>query len=179
MDHKKKEETFSELVERESRSLFAFLYWALGRKEDAQDALQETFIRVHRGLDDLRDRSTIKRWVMRIATNVAHDIRLDRAKDVPTYGLNAEESAPVVVQRAQERTPEREIGDRETSERLARALAKLPPELREPLVLHAVNGLKYREVAEALGWPIGTVTSRIHAARLQLQEELGEDLDGA
>lgn len=177
MDPRKTEEAFAALVESEGRGLFRFLYWSLGRKEDAQDALQETFIRIHRSLADLRVEGSLRRWAFRIATNVAHDLRAKRRKELSTYGLDADEEAPVALHGGQVRTPAHEAAAKETSERLRGALADLPAELREPLLLHTVSGMKYREIAEALGWPIGTVTSRIHAARLELQETLGDELD--
>jgi RNA polymerase sigma-70 factor, ECF subfamily len=177
LDSRKIEETFAALVESESGALFSFLYWSLGRKEDAQDALQETFLRIHRSLPELRDPESLKRWAFRIATNVAHNLRDRRRRELSTYGLDADEEAPVVLHGGQVRTPEREAAGRETSERLRRALAELSTDLREPLLLHVVTGLKYREVADALDLPIGTVTSRIHAARMKLAEALGDELD--
>jgi RNA polymerase sigma-70 factor, ECF subfamily len=175
LDPRKIEETFSALVESESKGLFAFLYWSLGRKEDAQDALQETFFRIHKSLPDLRVEGSLKRWAFRIATNVAHTMRGKRRNQLSTYGLDADEEAPVVLHGGQVRTPDREVTERETNERLRRALAALSPELREPLLLHTVNGMKYREIAEALDLPIGTVTSRIHSARLARHQELGDE----
>ncbi len=170
------EETFAELVEAEGKGLLRFLFWSLGREDDARDALQEVLIRAHRALGALRNEASLKKWIYRIATNVAHDTHGKRARRPVTYGIDAEESAPVVLHGGTVRTPDRELADRETSERLEQALSALSEELREPLLLHTVSGMKYREVAEALGLPIGTVTSRIHAARMKLQEELGDQV---
>ena len=175
MDPRKVEETFGTLVETESKALFSFLYWSLGRHEDALDALQETLIRIHRGLPELRAADSVRRWAFRIATNVAHNIREKRRHDPSNYGLDADEEAPTLRERP--RTPAHELAEKETNERLRRALAELPAELREPLILHTVSGMKYREISDALSVPIGTVTSRIHAARMKLQEVLGDELD--
>ena len=176
MDPKKVDEAFDALVEKEGQGLFRFLCWALGREEDARDALQEVLVRIHRGLAGFRGDASLHSWAFRIATNVAHDIRGKRARAPSTYGLEAAESSPPVLHGGEVRTPDRELSDRETSERLKQALESLTPDLREPLLLHTVSGMKYREVADALGLPIGTVTSRIHAARMKLQELLGDDL---
>lgn len=162
------------VVREEGDGLFRFLYWALGHREDALDALQETLIRVHRGLADLRERGSLRRWVYRIATNVAHDTRARRKRAPATFGLAADDGATVLLAGRAEAAPAQQLDAKETDARLALALAELPPELREPLLLHVVSGLKYREVAETLGWPIGTVTTRIHAARERLAERLGE-----
>jgi RNA polymerase sigma-70 factor (ECF subfamily) len=177
LDPRKTEEAFNALVESESKGLFNFLFWSLGRREEAMDALQETLIRIHRGLAELRDEGSIRRWAYRIATNVAHTQRGKRRNDATTYGLDVSEHAPAIGHGGRVRTPDEELAEKDTNERLRRALAELPPELREPLLLHTVSGMKYREIADALDLPIGTVTSRIHAARQELQEALGDELD--
>jgi RNA polymerase sigma-70 factor (ECF subfamily) len=168
------EDAFSELVREEGDGLFRFLFWSLGRREDALDALQEVLIRVHRGLPGLRDAGTRHGWLYRIATNVAHDTRA-RRKRAPASLAAFDENAETRLGGSPELGPSAALEARETSERLQAALASLPAELREPLVLHVVSGMKYREIADSLGWPIGTVTSRIHAARLALQEALEPD----
>ncbi|HZV00059.1 MAG TPA: RNA polymerase sigma factor [Planctomycetota bacterium] len=172
MDPGKLEQAFAELLEAEGQGLFRYLYWALGREEDARDALQEVLIRIHRNLASLRDETSLKKWVYRIATNVAHDHRRIRSRGAQTFGTHD----PAVIEGAavSARRPDDEVADRETHERLEKGLAALPEELRQALLLHTLGGMKYREVAEALGWPIGTVTSRIHKARMMLQEMLGD-----
>jgi RNA polymerase sigma-70 factor (ECF subfamily) len=172
MDPGKLEQAFAELLEAEGQGLFRYLYWALGREEDARDALQEVLIRVHRNLGSLRDETSLKKWVYRIATNVAHDQRRIRSRGAQTFGTQD----PAVIEGAAvtSRRPDDEVADRETHERLEKGLAALPEELRQALLLHTLGGMKYREVADALGWPIGTVTSRIHKARMMLQEMLGD-----
>ncbi len=177
MDPRKIEETFAALVESESRALHAFLHWSLGRPEEVPDALQETFLRIHRSLPELKSEGSLKRWAFRIATNVAHDARNKRRRALSTYGLDADEGAPAVLHGGHVRPPEHDLVQREMNERLRRALEGLSEDLRAPLLLHTVSGLKYREVADALDLPIGTVTSRIHTARTRLAAELGELLD--
>lgn len=167
------EETFDSLVEAEGQGLFRFLYWALGREADARDALQETLMRIHRGLPGFRGETTLHHWAFRIATNVARDLRGRRGRAPKTYGLEAAENASV-VHRSEEVAPDGAVVASETSALLERGLAELPPELREPLLLHTMSGMKYREIAEALGIPIATVSTRIHAARMKLQALLGD-----
>jgi RNA polymerase sigma-70 factor (ECF subfamily) len=175
VDSRKIEETFAALVESESKRLFRFLYWSLGRQDEARDALQDVLIRIHRGLTDLRDDTTIQKWVYRIATNVAHDYRNARRTRTETYGLDAEEDARPRPSSA--RTPAEEAAEKDTNERLRVVLSSLPEELRAPLLLHTLNGMKYREVADALDLPIGTITSRIHHARMLLQEALRDEME--
>jgi RNA polymerase sigma-70 factor (ECF subfamily) len=162
------------LVQAEGEGLFRFLYWSLGHREDALDAVQDVLIRAYRGLPSLRDEGSIKAWLYRIATNVARDVRAKRRRAPETFGLEATEDSRAALIGSDEPTPIARLLAIETDGRLGRGLAALSPELREPLLLHVVSGLKYREVAEMLGWPIGTVTTRIHAAREKLAKELDD-----
>ena len=172
MDTNDLERRFSALVAREGDGLFRFLAWSLAHREDALDALQDVLVRVHRALGQLRADASERAWLYRIATNVAHDARARRRRLPRTFGLVPDEGSAPRLLGSREEDPSGRMVDRESHERLQARLDALPRELREPLLLHVVSGFKYREVAEALGWPIGTVTSRIHAARTRLEEGL-------
>jgi RNA polymerase sigma-70 factor (ECF subfamily) len=160
------------IVRDEGDGLFRFLYWALGHREDALDAVQETLIRAYRGLAGLRNEDSLKHWLYRIATNVARDSRGRRRRTPRPSGATFDDDARAALTGTAEPTPFALLQAAEADSRLGQALAALAPELREPLLLHVVSGLKYREVAEALGWPIGTVTTRIHTARERLKAAL-------
>jgi RNA polymerase sigma-70 factor (ECF subfamily) len=169
-----KRPSIEEIAQTEGEGLFRFLHWSLGHREDALDAVQEVLIRVHRSLDDLRDVASFKHWLYRIATNVARDARSRRRRTPRPLGEPIEDDAHPAVGNAGEPTPFAELQARETDQRLTAAVASLAPELREPLLMHVVSGMKYREIAEALGWPMGTVTTRIHVARKELARLLGD-----
>jgi RNA polymerase sigma-70 factor (ECF subfamily) len=161
------------LVAQEGEGLFRFLVWSLGSRDDALDALQEVMIRVHRGHKDLREPGSERRWLYRIATNVGRDFRSRRRRIPKTLGESPQDDVRPALAGEAEPSPLAQLEAKETSERLRLALADLPEELREPLLLFAVTGLKYREIAESLGWPIGTVTTRIHEARKRIADKLG------
>lgn len=161
-------EDFEALAAREAPRLYRFLCWMIGHRDDAQDALQEVLIRAHRGLPGLRDRERATPWIFRIAANVGRDYARKRRRSMPTFGVEVWDDASPVLLGGGEATPLAQLTTADEDERLERALAALPPELREPLLLHTLSGMKYREVAEALGWPIGTVTTRIHVGRERL-----------
>jgi len=166
------EDDFESLVAREREGLFRFFFWALGDREEALDALQETLIRAFRGFGALREAGSARSWLYVIAANVAKRARTRRARRPRTLGAAAAEDARTALHGAAELPPAAGLEAEETSRRLAAALAALEPDLREPLLLFAVSGMKYREIADALGWPIGTVTTRIHAARERLAAAL-------
>jgi RNA polymerase sigma-70 factor (ECF subfamily) len=166
------ESTFETLVSQEAPGLYRFLCWNLRHRQDAEDALQEVLIRAFRGFHKLRERELFKSWIYRIATNVAHDSGRKRSRGMPTIGLEIfDETLPLLLG-AGEPAPILHAEKLELDRKLSAALASLSPELREPLLLHTLSGMKYREVAEALGWPMGTVTTRIHVARQKLAEAL-------
>ncbi len=169
-----KRPSLEEIARTEGDGLFRFLYWSLGHRDDAMDAVQEVLLRVHRSLDDLREVASLKHWLYRIATNVARDARARRRRTPRTFGLVADEGARAALLGAGEATPLAEVQAREADGRLGRALDALDADLREPLLMHVLGGMKYREIADALGWPIGTVTTRIHVARKRLAEALGD-----
>ncbi len=148
----------------EFRRLYDELYpavWAhcrrlLGVPGDADDATQEVFLAVHRGLDGFRGDSQLFTWVYRIATRVAlrHRARLRRAAAIPEP-----EPAPA-------------HGAHALPHQIERALTKLSVEHATVLSLFAMEGLTHREIADILGVPEGTVWSRLHAARKKLAAEL-------
>jgi RNA polymerase sigma-70 factor (ECF subfamily) len=167
--------SFEALASSNLAGLFRFLYWWTGHRADAEDALQEVLIRAHRGFAKLRDHEKFKSWIFKIAANVGRDTAQKQRRAMPTFGVKAFDDSEPVLLHSGEPTPFARLQTIEADRRLAEALASLPAELREPLVLHTLSGMKYREIAEALGWPIGTVTTRIHVARERLARLLGED----
>jgi RNA polymerase sigma-70 factor, ECF subfamily len=140
----------------------------LGDPDDAADAVQEAFVRAYRGLRTLREGSAFGPWFRTILRNHCRD-RLrsaDRRRapwDAAALDRRAwqEPSAPARLERA------------ELSTAVEGALAELPPEHREVLVLKEMEGMRYEEIAAALGIPAGTVASRLHHARAALKRALG------
>lgn len=155
-----REQAFAELFERFREPLLSLCLNMTGSWADAEDALQETFVAVHRALPAFRGDSKLSTWLYRIAIRTA--LRLRRRK-------------PVVL----EATPEQVVasgdpGEREElSRELEGAMARLSPEHRIVLSLFAIDGLSQEEVALVLGIPVGTVWSRLHTARKRLAGLLG------
>jgi RNA polymerase sigma-70 factor, ECF subfamily len=136
------------------------------RGADLDDLVQETYLRAWRALGGFRSESRFSTWLFRIAVNVARTWRRDRRPTAP-LPEDAEHSLRVAP------APD----DASLLALYERALAGLPPDLRAVFVLHEAEGLSYRDVAETLGCPIGTVMSRLHRARSRLLEELRERLE--
>jgi RNA polymerase sigma-70 factor (ECF subfamily) len=154
---------FGELVRRHQQGVINVVYRLCGDGELAQDAAQEAFIRAWQHLPDYEPRSPLRNWLYRIAVNVARDALRRRRETVDVDGLPLASPDPgpaVLAQRA------------ERAEWVRQAVLALPPASREALVLREYEGLSYREIAETLSIPIGTVMSRLNYARTRLRETL-------
>jgi RNA polymerase sigma-70 factor (ECF subfamily) len=136
------------------------------RGPDLDDLVQETYLRAWRSLPGFRGESRFSTWLFRIAANVGSTWRHSR-RIVATLGDDA---------RVSRRSPP-ELGEVPLMEAYERALSGLSPELRAVFILHETEGMSYRDVAETLGCPIGTVMSRLHRARVKILDELRERLE--
>jgi RNA polymerase sigma-70 factor (ECF subfamily) len=150
----------------------------LGNDEDGADAAQEAFLKAYRALPGFRLGSSFKTWVIRIALNTAKSIRMrGRAKKrgggarrAPGPGDEAggvEIAGPEVSS-----SPSALLERKEIKEALEKAIVELEHEAREVIVLRDLSGRSYEEIAAALDLPLGTVKSRVHRARLELQKKL-------
>jgi RNA polymerase sigma-70 factor, ECF subfamily len=169
---------FNELVRRYERELFRYLARYLGNPSLAEDVFQNTFLQVHlkRGLYE--NGRPVRPWLYSIATHQAVDA-LRKAGRHPTVSLDRRvassggESDPgslVDLLVGDESAPLAEMQEQERRDWVTRSVEKLPETLRQTLILAYHQDLKYREIAEILQIPVGTVKSRLHAALAKLQE---------
>jgi RNA polymerase sigma-70 factor (ECF subfamily) len=155
---------FGELVERYQHRIVNVARAMVSKPEDAEDVAQETFLRAFQGLKGFRGSSSFKTWLYRIATNTAKTHlarRRDRHEDMAGDDTFEHIAAGDDIEQG--------VVDRN---RLDRALAALPVEFREVLILRDVEGLDYREISAALDVPIGTVESRLFRGRQRLRATL-------
>jgi RNA polymerase sigma-70 factor, ECF subfamily len=160
-----------ELFRRHRTSAYRVAYRRLGREADALDAVQEGFFRAFRHLGGFRRRSSFKTWLLRVIGNAAIDLRRQRARR-RSLGLESGRGPAGADEPAAPADPARRLEEAELRRRLDEALAALPEPHRRTFLLHAHGERSYREVAAALGVPIGTVMSRLHYARRKLQARL-------
>ena len=149
-------DAFEELVRRYQSSIYRVALRMLGSRADAQDAVQETFVRAWRALPRFRHDSAVSTWLYRIVTRRA----LDKIASRRTTGTLDEvelEAGPDVAQAAEHQERLRAV---------RQAIAKLPPEQRAAIVLREFEGLSYQEVAQVLGASVPAIKTRIHRARL-------------
>ena len=169
-------EAFDQVFARFRGPLYAYLARTTGDAHLAQDMLQDVFLRMVENLDRYRESGRFEAWLFRIAANRVRDWarRRRRREFVGGPAGGPEEDVGLTVDRAVHRPPEDPLIRQEESRRLEAALATLSDGERELLVLRHYGGLSFREIAEAVGAPLGTVLARSHRALLKLRDALGE-----
>jgi RNA polymerase sigma-70 factor (ECF subfamily) len=172
------EAVFSELVRRYERELFRYLARYLGDPTLAEDVFQNTFLQIHlkRGLYE--DGRPFRPWLYAIATHQAVDA-LRKAGRHPTISLDqkvtpsqreSETGSLLDILVTEGIGPLAELQEQERQQWVRDSVARLPDVLRQTLILAYHQDLKYREIADILKIPVGTVKSRLHAALAKLQE---------
>ena len=159
------ERAYEALVVKYQRRIARHVARYVRRAVDVEDIVQETFIRAYRGLASFRGQSTFYSWLYRIATNAA--LTAARRDPIPVgVTEDSDERAFAFEPGASDaENPERTLMASQIADTVQRALARLKPELAEPLMLYEVEGKTYPEIAGMLGVPLGTVRTRIFRAR--------------
>lgn len=162
------EAAWEDLVKLHTKRVYGICYRFTNSDSQAQDLAQEIFLRVFRGLRSFRaGEGSFIVWLTRLSRNLLIDhyrrSKLDRATD------SIEEQLPILEERTaiESRTDSRVVG-REATELLNGALARLSPELRETVILRDLQEMEYKEIAQALNVPEGTVKSRLNRGRAEL-----------
>lgn len=172
-------EAFGILVRRYQDRLYSTIIRLVGGPEDAQDILQDAFVRAFEKLDQFHGDSSFYTWIYRIAVNLvlsSHRKRKQRRHSRSTeIGKAALGEEPVDDSSEIEPSSALERVEREAI--IEAALAALGPEQRAVVVLKDFDGRRYEEISALLGIPIGTVRSRLHRARCELRERLRSLVD--
>lgn len=162
---------FEAIVRAYERRVYNLACQMLGDREEARDATQEIFLRVHQNLESFRSESKFSTWLYRLAMNHLLNYRrrwlrtrAERLEELIAGGGNE----PVFTGPE----PEQQVLDREQAKAVRGAIAKLPQKLRAALVLKDLQGLSYSEIGDVLGITEGTVASRLNAARSTLARRL-------
>ncbi len=165
-------EAFGELVLRYQDRLFHTLLYVTGAADQAHDVAQDAFVHAFTKLSTFRGESAFYSWLFRIAMNAAvsrkrRDRRMSASLDAARENAGHE---PTDADPCSQPSYSMEVSERQAMVRAA--LAELSEEYRTVLVLKEMEDLRYEEIAEIVGCPIGTVRSRIHRARSELREKL-------
>lgn len=168
---------FGTLVRRYERELYGYLRRYLGDDDLAADVFQNTFLAVFTKIAQYEPGRPARPWLYAIATNQAIDAlrrktrRAERTADplAPVPGDGGDDARPLFdLLAARDPDPADLAEGRETGRRVREAVAALPDLLRQVVILAYFQGMKYQDIADALGIPVGTVKSRLHAAVAKL-----------
>jgi RNA polymerase sigma-70 factor, ECF subfamily len=170
-------EAFNLLVLKYQRKVSRLVGRLVRNPDEADDVVQDAFIKAYRALPQFRGDSAFYTWLYRIAVNTAKNHLVSQGKrpislSELTSNDSDEESFELPVVTTDNNTPEAELMSRQVAEAVNRAVLALPEELRTALSLREIDGLSYEEIAEAMNCPIGTVRSRIFRAREAVAAEL-------
>jgi RNA polymerase sigma-70 factor (ECF subfamily) len=168
-------EQFAELVRRYERELFNYLRRYLGDPGMAEDAFQATFLQVHLKADQFEEGRRVRPWLYTIATNQAIDAqrrnRRHRMVSLDRVGMEGEEAGKLVdLLVSSDEDPADRAVHFERGDWVREALGELSDSMRSVVQLVYYEGMKYREAAEVLSIPVGTVKSRLHSAIARLNE---------
>ena len=171
---------FTEAVLPQTGQALRLARWFTHNLHDAEDIVQDASLRAFRSIADCKGANP-RAWFLAIVRNTARTwLAKNRPKDIKLSDdlESAERANPTgepAFGAASPETPEAALLEHERGNRVTRAVASLPLRYREPLILREVNGMSYREIADVLDMPIGTVMSRLARARGILVEALAEE----
>jgi len=164
------EAAFREIVSRYKNSLYAFLKQFLNRQDLVEDVFQETFLQLFTSRESFDPARPLRPWLFTIAANKAKDAlrKSQRTTAIPigTISESEEMSFDDVLNTLTSDTtmPYEKLEKSETASRVAKIIANMPENLREILILAYFNKFSYKQMAQILSIPIGTVKSRLHTA---------------
>ena len=180
-------ERFDDLVKAYTQKLYRLAYGLLGNHHDAEEVVQDSFVRAYRGLDNFRGDSSFETWMHRITMNLARNkFHWNRRRgEGVTMSLSDQperaddgDSAGEMELPDTSYSPDLLMQKAELHGNVVRGMNQLPESLREVMVLRHVKDMPYEEIAQILNCPVGTVKSRISRGRELLREYLMQLDDG-
>jgi RNA polymerase sigma-70 factor (ECF subfamily) len=152
--------------------LFRLAYWRMANMQDAEDVVQEAYLRAFRSFHTFQPGTNIKAWMTRILINVVNDTLKKRIRQPDLLAMDDDCDQSLEQHSASARDPEVQLIENEIRPDLLEALQKLPTALLQPLLLRELQEMTYDEIATVLGIPTGTVMSRLFRARRVLRDRL-------
>lgn len=168
-------DAWGEVVRQHNRRIYNICYRFTGSQDNAEDLAQEVFIKIYRTLSTYSpEKGAFTTWITTITRNLLVDhfrkSRQDRVTDSLDAGVTEDEDSVPIGDRIEDTGPSAHdrVQRRETQELVQKAIQKLSPELREAVILRDLQDMDYKEIAQALKVPEGTVKSRINRGRMEL-----------
>lgn len=173
---------WEEVVRLHQRRIYNLCYRFTNSPDDAQDLTQDVFIRVYRTLGSYDvGKGAFSTWLTTLTRNLLVDhfrrTKQERMTDSMDVGIREEENSPALSEQIPDRgpAPDDRLASKETQAVVRRALARLSPDLREAVILRDLQDMDYKEIAQVLRVPEGTVKSRINRGRMELARLLSRN----
>lgn len=169
---KENPDAFGEIVKRWERKIFALCFGMLQREDEAREAAQETFISAYKNLPNFRGEAKVSSWLHRIAVNQCltkkrrAKVRAESSLDDETQVSEANFAAPSSF------SPGRILEQNERLKMVRQAVAALPTELKEVILMKEFQDMTFQQISETLNLPLSTVKSRVYTALKQLRMKL-------
>ena len=179
------EKAFRELLRRYERPVFSLIYRMVRDRGIAEDLSQETFIRTFKAIASYNPGYKFSSWIFKIAHNLTIDhLRKKRIDTISIHGspdavTSDEQARTRLVLESNHERPDAYVENIELGGQIEAAIGRLRPEYRAVTLLRHVEGYSYREIADMLELPLGTVKTYIHRARLELKAALAPLLENA
>ena len=161
---------FGELVSRYQDRLFNTVLRLVDNAEDARDVVQEAFLHAYQSLHSFKGDSLFFTWLYRIAVNTAISMKRKQHRVLRIQPTGDEKKTIDPLDPSETNRPGHAIEMAEEERKVHEALGKLSAEHRAVLVMKDMEGMKYEEMAEILGVPVGTIRSRLHRARFEMRD---------
>lgn len=173
-------EAFDELVGRHAGRMFQLAFGLLGNRQDAEEVVQDTFVRAYRNLAGFRGEASFSTWLYRIATNLSRNkykwnrcrgagVNISLSDQSPGLGEDLREDMMIADESM---GPDQRIQQMELGGAIAAAVNRLPANLREVMILRHIENLPYERIAEICEVQLGTVKSRLSRAREMVKQGL-------
>lgn len=168
------EQAFNELVRLFEKKVYAYAYQMVGNHTEADEVLQETFVRLVKNISRLRSDTNFTSFVFRITTNLCIDllrkrqrrmVNIEESDSEPAGHFHLELSRSIA-------TPEEELERKELLNMINAAIAELPPKQQATIILHDVEGYSKEEISRIMDCPQATVRSNLHIARSKVKKKL-------
>lgn len=167
------QKAFAELVKRYQKRLYSLAFHILGNHLDADEVVQETFVRIYKKRKELANVRYFSTFVARVATNYAIDLLRKRKTQTGIADDTTTLPGPMQLDLSRKvQTPSQELESKRLLEDIYQALNKLPPKQRLTAILHDIEGYSKAEIAEIFDCPQATVRSNLHIARIKLRKLL-------
>jgi RNA polymerase sigma-70 factor (ECF subfamily) len=160
------------LVYRYKDQLLNFVYRFVGNRTDAEDIVQETFLRVYKNKHMYKEIAKFSTWVYTIAGNLAKtELRRRKRHKIFSVSNFVNEERDYDIPDS-DHSPEKKVDSAIQEGIIQKAIEKLPVKFKEVIILRDIQGFAYEEISQILNIPLGTVKSRVNRGRLKLQEDL-------